>query len=105
MSNLKIADASQGMDMLLMDRIKALEQEHRDLFDRAEKSVMEVMAERDEARKAVKRLEAFARDIANTVPYRITGEALTPTQLRELIDQISRHAETVLSDPSVKRIV
>ena len=41
---------------LLLDRIGALEQDHRDLFDRAEKSVMEAMAERDEARGAVRRL-------------------------------------------------
>lgn len=44
----------------------------------------------------ITRYEEVLRSLADTTPYRITGEALTPTQLRQLIGQIARDAESAL---------
>lgn len=84
-----IAAASPDVVLGLLDRIKALEQDHRDLFDRAEKTVAEITAERDEAREAVRLLAGFLENIQGNTRQ----------------DVVRWDCESALADPIVKRIV
>jgi hypothetical protein len=69
-------------------------------------AVLALLDERDEARAAVKRLAGALEELSGITVYNaIDRSPLTPTQIRNVVDEASRYAKDALADPVVKRIV
>lgn len=66
---------------------------------------LRLMAERDEARAAVKRLAGALEELSGITVYNtIDRSPLTQTQIRNMVEEAARFASDVLADPVLRHL-